>query len=94
MYIITSEANIQVYFYSALVKGLQTLEKFSKEDPVGLNNAIIGLYAYKLYHEVINDILWELFYILVNNINKFNYNKSYKLNKQELSSVLHFVMNY
>lgn len=69
MYIITSEANIQIYFHSALVKGLQILEKFSKEDPVGLNNAIIGLYAHKLYHEVIN-ILCKLFYILVNNIHK------------------------
>ncbi|XP_025268661.1 neprilysin-2-like isoform X1 [Camponotus floridanus] len=53
MYIITSEANIQVYFHSALVKGLQILEKFSKEDPVGLKNAIIGLYAHKLYHELV-----------------------------------------
>lgn len=52
MYIITNEANIQVYFHSALIKGLQVLEKFSKVDPVGLNNAIIGLYAHKLYHEV------------------------------------------
>lgn len=81
MYIITNEANIQVYFHSALIKGLKILEKFSKEDPVGLNNAIIGLYAHKLYHEVINDILSKLIYILVNNIyNKFNYNKSYKSN--------------
>lgn len=49
---ITSE-NIQVYFHAALVKGLRKLEEYAKEDPIGLNNAIMGLYAHRLYHEVI-----------------------------------------
>lgn len=62
MDIITSVANIQVYFYTTLIKGLLKLEEFSKEDPIGLNNAIIGLYAHKLYHEVTNDNLRQLFY--------------------------------
>ncbi|XP_072763378.1 endothelin-converting enzyme 2 [Anoplolepis gracilipes] len=53
MYMITSEANIQVYFHTSLIKGLRRLEKFSKEDPVGLNNAILGLYAHQLYHELV-----------------------------------------
>lgn len=52
MNMITSE-NIQVYFHAALVKGLRRLEEYAKEDPMGLNNAIMGLYAHKLYHEVI-----------------------------------------
>lgn len=65
---ITSVANIQVYFHAALIKGLRRLEEFGKEDPIGLNNAIIGLYAHKLYHEVINDILHKLFYNLLNNM--------------------------
>lgn len=69
MDMITSEANIQIYFYTALIKGLRGLEKFSKEDPIGLNNAILGLYAHKLYQEVINDILCKLFYSLLNNLN-------------------------
>ncbi|XP_029164653.1 endothelin-converting enzyme 2-like [Nylanderia fulva] len=53
MDMITSVANIQVYFYTELIKGLRRLEEFSKEDPIGLNNAIIGLYAHKLYHELV-----------------------------------------
>ncbi|KAM0728001.1 Endothelin-converting enzyme 2 [Formica fusca] len=53
MDMITSEANIQIYFYTALIKGLRELEKFSKEDPAGLNNAILGLYAHNLYQELV-----------------------------------------
>ncbi|KMQ97773.1 endothelin-converting enzyme 2 [Lasius niger] len=53
MEMITSVANIQVYFHAALIKGLRRLEEFGKEDPIGLNNAIIGLYAHKLYHELV-----------------------------------------
>ncbi|XP_050461245.1 neprilysin-2-like [Cataglyphis hispanica] len=53
MDMITSEANIQIYFYTALIKGLRGLEKFSKDDPIGLNNAILGLYAHKLYQELV-----------------------------------------
>lgn len=44
---------MQVYFHAALIKGLRRLEEYAKKDPMGLNNAIMGLYAHKLYHEVI-----------------------------------------
>lgn len=49
---ITSE-DIQVYFHAALIKGLRRLEEYAKNDSMGLNNAIMGLYAHRLYHEVI-----------------------------------------
>jgi len=51
MHVITTEP-IQVYFYIELIKGLHNLEEYAKKDPMGLNNAIMALYAHKLYHEV------------------------------------------
>jgi len=48
---ITTET-IQVYFYDELTKGLHNLEEYAKKDPMGLNNAIMALYANRLYHEV------------------------------------------
>ncbi|XP_077262705.1 endothelin-converting enzyme 2 isoform X1 [Temnothorax americanus] len=48
----TSES-IQVYFYTALTKGLRKLEEYAKKDPMGLNNAIMGLYAHRLYRELV-----------------------------------------
>ncbi|XP_011877725.1 PREDICTED: endothelin-converting enzyme 1-like [Vollenhovia emeryi] len=52
LFIISSE-NVQVYFHTALTKGLRRLEEYSKEDPMGFNNAIMGLYAHRLYHELV-----------------------------------------
>lgn len=52
---ITSEG-LQIYFQDALIKGLRKLEEFGKEDAMSLNNAIMGLYAHKLYQEVIDTI--------------------------------------
>ncbi|XP_035736197.1 neprilysin-2-like isoform X3 [Vespa mandarinia] len=43
----------QVYFYEELVKGLQNLEAFWKNEPMYFHNAILSLYAQKLYHELI-----------------------------------------
>ncbi|XP_012525662.1 neprilysin-1 [Monomorium pharaonis] len=48
-----TNASIQVYFYPALTKGLYKLEKYAQEDPIGLNNAIMGLYAHRLYQELV-----------------------------------------
>ncbi|KAK2580040.1 hypothetical protein KPH14_012326 [Odynerus spinipes] len=47
------DANMQVYFYDQLVKGLQHLENFWKEKPIDFHNAVLGLYAQKLYHELV-----------------------------------------
>lgn len=52
MNVVTSE-DIQVYFHAALTVGLRKLEEYAKENPMGLNNAIMALYAHRLYHEVI-----------------------------------------
>ncbi|XP_034175923.2 endothelin-converting enzyme homolog [Osmia lignaria lignaria] len=50
---IKPEARVQVYFYDALAQGLKSLEKFKNEDPMQLNNALLGLYARNLYHELV-----------------------------------------
>ncbi|KAL6254645.1 hypothetical protein P5V15_013952 [Pogonomyrmex californicus] len=50
--IVTNE-KIHIYFYTALIKGLNGLEEYAKEDSMGLNNAIMGLYAHKLYQELV-----------------------------------------
>lgn len=49
---IKPEVRVQVYFYDALAQGLKSLEEFKDEDPMQLNNALLGLYARNLYHEV------------------------------------------
>ncbi|XP_046815217.1 neprilysin-2-like isoform X3 [Vespa crabro] len=46
-------AKFQVYFYEELVKGLQNLETFWKNEPMYFHNAILSLYAQKLYHDLI-----------------------------------------
>ncbi|KAL2715998.1 neprilysin-2-like isoform X4 [Vespula squamosa] len=46
------DAKFQVYFYEELIKGLQNLEAFWKRRPMLFHNAVLGLYAQKLYHEV------------------------------------------
>ncbi|XP_047346235.1 neprilysin-2-like isoform X2 [Vespa velutina] len=46
-------AKFQVYFYEELVKGLQNLEAFWKNEPMYFHNAILSLYAQRLYHELI-----------------------------------------
>lgn len=43
---------MQVYVYDALAKGLETLDNFSKRDPMLLHNALLGLYARDLYQDV------------------------------------------
>ncbi|XP_011156691.2 endothelin-converting enzyme 2 isoform X1 [Solenopsis invicta] len=45
--------SIQVYFHAALTKGLHRLEEYAKKNPMDFNNAIMGLYAHKLYHELV-----------------------------------------
>lgn len=52
MNIINTAVRVQVYFYDALDQGLKSLEEFKAEDPMQLNNALLGLYARNLYHEV------------------------------------------
>ncbi|KAF7409722.1 hypothetical protein HZH68_004103 [Vespula germanica] len=47
------DAKFQVYFYEELVEGLQNLELFWKKKPIHFYNAVLGLYAQKLYHELI-----------------------------------------
>lgn len=49
-----SGKSIQVYFHNNLTEALQEMRKFAREDSMGLNNALMGLYAHKLYNEVIN----------------------------------------
>ncbi|KAL0104924.1 hypothetical protein PUN28_016520 [Cardiocondyla obscurior] len=53
MNVMPDKSFIQVYFYDAFTKGLRKLEQYAKKDPMGLNNAIMGLYAHKLYHEFV-----------------------------------------
>lgn len=43
---------VQVYVYDALAKGLETLDNFSKRDPMLLHNALLGLYARDLHQDV------------------------------------------
>ncbi|XP_076634122.1 endothelin-converting enzyme 1 isoform X2 [Colletes latitarsis] len=50
---IQPEVNVQVYFYDALVQGLKNLEAFEAKDAIGLNNALLGLYAHDVYHKVV-----------------------------------------
>ncbi|KYN44453.1 Endothelin-converting enzyme 2 [Trachymyrmex septentrionalis] len=50
---VESNEIIQVYFHAALTKGLRKLEKYSKKNSMSLNNAIMALYANKLYHELV-----------------------------------------
>lgn len=45
-------AKLQVYFHNELKKGLHNLEEFNRRSPMELNNALLGLYARNLYHEV------------------------------------------
>ncbi|XP_012225027.2 neprilysin-2-like isoform X2 [Linepithema humile] len=45
--------DIQVYFHKELSKGSQSLANFSKTNCTGLNNAIMALYARKLYQELV-----------------------------------------
>ncbi|KAG5326857.1 MMEL1 protein, partial [Acromyrmex heyeri] len=49
---VESNEIIQVYFHAALTKGLRKLEKYAKTNSMNLNNAIMALYANKLYHEI------------------------------------------
>lgn len=49
---INTTVRVQIYFYNALDQGLKSLEEFKAEDPMQLNNALLGLYARNLYHEV------------------------------------------
>ncbi|XP_020300188.1 neprilysin-2-like isoform X2 [Pseudomyrmex gracilis] len=55
-----SGKSIQVYFHNNLTEALQEMRKFAREDSMGLNNALMGLYAHKLYNEMVlprrNDI--------------------------------------
>ncbi|XP_076634121.1 endothelin-converting enzyme 1 isoform X1 [Colletes latitarsis] len=50
---IQPEVNVQVYFYDALVQGLKNLEAFEAKDAIGLNNALLGLYAHDVYHKFV-----------------------------------------
>ncbi|XP_012058483.1 PREDICTED: endothelin-converting enzyme 1-like [Atta cephalotes] len=50
---VESNEIIQVYFHAALTKGLRKLEKYAKKNSMNLNNAIMALYANKLYHEMV-----------------------------------------
>ncbi|KYQ56391.1 Endothelin-converting enzyme 2 [Trachymyrmex zeteki] len=50
---VESNEIIQVYFHAALTKGLRKLEEYAEKDPMSLNNAIMALYANKLYHELV-----------------------------------------
>ncbi|XP_011702526.1 PREDICTED: membrane metallo-endopeptidase-like 1 [Wasmannia auropunctata] len=52
MSMMTNES-VQVYFHAALTEGLRKLEEYAKKDSIGLNNAIMALYAHKLYHELV-----------------------------------------
>ncbi|KYN15849.1 PREDICTED: membrane metallo-endopeptidase-like 1 [Trachymyrmex cornetzi] len=50
---VESNEIIQVYFHAALTKGLRKLEKYAEKNSMNLNNAIMALYANKLYHELV-----------------------------------------
>ncbi|XP_003707770.2 endothelin-converting enzyme 1 [Megachile rotundata] len=50
---INTTVRVQVYFYNVLDQGLKSLEEFKAEDPMQLNNALLGLYARNLYHELV-----------------------------------------
>lgn len=47
--------DLHIYLYEELMNGLSELEKFAEKDPMSLNNAIMALYAHKLYREVMNN---------------------------------------
>lgn len=51
---IVPEAKVQVYFYDVLAKGLKNLEEHRQMPgkAILLHNALLGLYAYDLYHQV------------------------------------------
>ncbi|XP_076763845.1 endothelin-converting enzyme 1 [Xylocopa sonorina] len=44
---------VQVYFSDALTKGMESLYDFADRFPRNLHNALLGLYANKLYHEFV-----------------------------------------
>lgn len=58
-----SNNDLHIYLYDPLMKGLSELEKFADKDPIRLNNAIMALYAHKLYHEVINNYVLIKYYV-------------------------------
>ncbi|KAI4502030.1 hypothetical protein M0802_002712 [Mischocyttarus mexicanus] len=46
-------AKFQVYFYEDMKKGLHNLETFRKDSPKDFHNAVLALYAQKLYQDLI-----------------------------------------
>ncbi|RLU21087.1 hypothetical protein DMN91_007703, partial [Ooceraea biroi] len=48
-----NEINDNIYIHTALIESLLKLEEFSMKEPMSLNNAIMGLYAHKLYRELV-----------------------------------------
>ncbi|XP_033342806.2 endothelin-converting enzyme 1 isoform X1 [Megalopta genalis] len=50
---IRTDVRVQVYFYDALTKGLEDLDRFGSEQPMELNNALLGLYAQAIYQQLI-----------------------------------------
>ncbi|CAK9814996.1 nep-2 [Anthophora plagiata] len=50
---IVPETRAQVYFYDALAAGLKSLDNLWETEPMLLHNALLGLYARNLYHELV-----------------------------------------
>ncbi|CAK9799137.1 Endothelin-converting enzyme homolog [Anthophora quadrimaculata] len=50
---IVPETKAQVYFYDALAAGLKSLDDLWETEPMLLHNALLGLYARNLYHELV-----------------------------------------
>ncbi|CAK9828523.1 nep-2 [Anthophora retusa] len=50
---IVPETRAQVYFYDALAAGLKSLDVLWETEPMLLHNALLGLYARNLYHELV-----------------------------------------
>ncbi|XP_014608416.1 PREDICTED: neprilysin-2-like isoform X1 [Polistes canadensis] len=48
-----NDTKFQVYFYKEMIQGLQNLEIFWKKQPKEFHNAVLGLYAHKLYQDLI-----------------------------------------
>ncbi|XP_014481809.1 PREDICTED: uncharacterized protein LOC106748107 [Dinoponera quadriceps] len=48
-----NDNDLHIYLYGGLMKGLHELKQFAKQDPMSLNNAIMALYAHKLYRELV-----------------------------------------
>nr|XP_031850227.1 neprilysin-1-like [Nomia melanderi] len=50
---IAGNATIEIHFFNALNKGFKNLETFGSENPMELNNALLGLYAQQIYQQMV-----------------------------------------